>query len=301
MCEIKEVSGATKERKGIDIYNLPEGWSIEYGRKSRTTGNKRIFILDSNNNPVGASCGNCLNILGVEKFIKNKGAKFGISCICKGCKSEQNEDYRNQNKAKIKDYQDRYRKEHSMEKLQYNKSYYLKNKEGFRIRNKIYRSENRDKIRESKKQYRKANLARFRESKRVYQKQYRQANPELPKMYNHKRRARVKGAGGSYTQEQLKECINFFNGCCAYTGEQLERDNKYHIDHIKAVSKGGTSFIYNLVPATAEANLSKGNKDLETWYKEQPYYSPERLEKIYQWQKYSYNKYSKEEEQHKTA
>ena len=42
-------------------------------------------------------------------------------------------------------------------------------------------------------------------------------------------------------------------------------------------------------------NSSKKDKDLLEWYKEQPFFSEERLQKIYEWQEYAYNKYHKEE------
>ena len=40
-------------------------------------------------------------------------------------------------------------------------------------------------------------------------------------------------------------------------------------------------------------NSSKQDKDMEEWYQEQDFYSEERLQKIYEWQEYAYNKYSK--------
>lgn len=102
MCEIKEVSGATKgEIKTMDINNIPDGWSIKEGIKSRTTGKKRIFILDSNNNPVGASCGKCGAVLGVEGFSKNKNGKYGINNICKSCDKGKSRDYYIKNKEEI--------------------------------------------------------------------------------------------------------------------------------------------------------------------------------------------------------
>ena len=85
----------------------------------------------------------------------------------------------------------------------------------------------------------------------------------------------------------------FTEGTCAYTGEQL---GAYDLDHVKPLSKGGTSFIYNLVPTTPTANRSKGAKDLEDWYKQQPYYSEERLMKIYEWQKLAFELYGESEE-----
>lgn len=59
----------------------------------------------------------------------------------------------------------------------------------------------------------------------------------------------------------------------------------------KAISKGGSDHIYNLVPTTPGANLSKSNRDLEEWYRKQDYFSEDRLNKIYKYIKYMKDKY----------
>ena len=42
-------------------------------------------------------------------------------------------------------------------------------------------------------------------------------------------------------------------------------------------------------------NISKLDRDMFQWYKEQDFFSEERLQKIYEWQEYAYNKWHKEE------
>lgn len=115
------------------------------------------------------------------------------------------------------------------------------------------------------------------------------------KSYKAARRALDWLNGGSYTQNQWKDCLDFFNNRCAYTGDILTQVN-IHCDHIVPVSKDGTSFIWNMCPSVDYANLSKNNKDLEEWYKEQPYFSKERLEKIYSWIDYAKFMYQEEYE-----
>ena len=93
--------------------------------------------------------------------------------------------------------------------------------------------------------------------------------------------------------------MKFFNWRCAYSGEYLGGSkNSFDrtIDHIIPISKNGPHEIWNLVPMARSLNSSKNNKDMLTWYKSQECFDRERLDKIYQWQEYAFNKWYKEEE-----
>ena len=52
--------------------------------------------------------------------------------------------------------------------------------------------------------------------------------------------------------------------------------------------------IWNTVPMLRKLNSSKQEKDMLEWYKEQECYDPKRLQKIYEWQEFAYNKYGKD-------
>lgn len=56
------------------------------------------------------------------------------------------------------------------------------------------------------------------------------------------------------------------DGVCSYCNCNLTEDNvdptAFHVDHVKAVVRGGTSHISNLVPACRTCNLSKGARDV---------------------------------------
>lgn len=134
-----------------------------------------------------------------------------------------------------------------------------------------------------------------KDCRREYNKDFYHRFPEKSLANHHNRRARKNDAGGYYTDEQIKECISFFDNKCAYSGKNLDdtsRTNKLHREHIVALANGGTNWIWNICTSTASVNTSKNNKNMEEWYREQSYFSEERLAKIYEWQKYSYNKYS---------
>lgn len=131
---------------------------------------------------------------------------------------------------------------------------------------------------------------RTKEEKEKYQKIYRKQNVEKINQHklrcNQRRRHQNKISG--YTEEQWNECMKFFNYKCAYTGKSMKQVS---VEHIIPISKNGTTYIWNLIPCELSINISKGNKDLEKWYKEQKFYSEERLEKIYKYVEYMKNKY----------
>lgn len=52
-------------------------------------------------------------------------------------------------------------------------------------------------------------------------------------------------------------------GHCAICGIFVDCDENYHIDHMKAWSKGGVTELYNLQLLCPSCNLRKGARDLE--------------------------------------
>ena len=88
--------------------------------------------------------------------------------------------------------------------------------------------------------------------------------------------------------------MTFFDWKCAYSGESLIKENRT-IDHIDSLNKGGRHEIWNLAPMCRSYNISKHDKDMLEWYQKQPFFSEERLQKIYEWQEYAFNKWHKEE------
>lgn len=94
--------------------------------------------------------------------------------------------------------------------------------------------------------------------KRRIQAKYRAANLDKLNAYWHKRRAMLKGNGGSHTAEQWAEKLEAFDNRCAYCATQ----GKMTKDHILAVANGGTDDIDNLVPACLSCNSRKGKRNV---------------------------------------
>ena len=70
------------------------------------------------------------------------------------------------------------------------------------------------------------------------------------------------------------------NNRCAYCASYLTLELE-HIEHIVPLSAGGTHTPDNIVCSCARCNLSKNARPMEEWYREQPFFSEERLQQIY--------------------
>ena len=220
-------------------------------------------------------------------FYKHKGGRYGLASECKKCKSKYFKQWRLENKEKM---------------VEYSKKWYEANKERKAKYDKQYRENNKEKIAERDKQYREINKERRAEQS----KRWREANPEYYKQYYEspkgqvvrfnscqRRRIKEEQQGTGITKDQWLECMSFFGWQCAYSGEVLSKDTR-SIDHIVPIDAGGDNMVWNMVPMTRSLNSSKCDKDMLEWYKEQDFYDPKRLDKIYQWQEYAYNKYGKD-------
>ena len=260
-------------------------------------------------------CGEWL-VTSTVNFHKNKGCKYGFMNICKECRREkrklQDKEYREKNKEEIKKREKEWRKtnyirykeihkksndkyrENNREKIKETRKekYYInleKSRENSRERAKKYYKNNSEKVKENKKNYIKNNPEKYRESQRKTHKKWKENNPE--KVFNaHNKRRINEEKGNGINKMQWLEMMQYFNFEDAYSGEPLNIQTR-SIDHIIPLNKNGVNEIYNCVPMTRTNNSSKHDKDMEEWYQEQDFYSEDRLQKIYEWQEYAFNKW----------
>lgn len=86
-----------------------------------------------------------------------------------------------------------------------------------------------------------------------------------------------------FSHQEWKECLIFFGGECAYCGGTPRKGQRLTRDHLEPVSNGGRTIQSNIVPACASCNSSKGAEDFKEWYMKQPFFSQERLNRIFKW------------------
>lgn len=261
-------------------------------------------------------CSKCKRELPYESFSKNSSSKDGYNSYCKECYKE----YRTEHKDELSRKEKEWRENNKEHKSEVGKKYYQKNKEKISARQKeynaahqeeislnkkIYRENNKEQILLKEKEYRDSHKEEIKEKQKMYYllnrlnrleysmkyynehieeiRKYRssESGKAIDKRNKNKRRALINGNGGTFSIQDVRDLLDFFDNKCAYTGEPLVPS--YHLDHVVALSKGGTNYIWNLVPSNPFPNLSKNANDMESWYRQQPYFSEERLLKIYEW------------------
>lgn len=132
---------------------------------------------------------------------------------------------------------------------------YNKRPEIFREKTRQYRLKNPGKVAEAGR--------RWNEVNRDYVRQKRlekiRANPEAERARKLKLRARRQNVEGEHTAQDIRDIFKSQRGKCAYCRVKL--GTAYHVDHIVAISKGGTNFRSNLQLLCRPCNMKKHAKD----------------------------------------
>jgi 5-methylcytosine-specific restriction endonuclease McrA len=95
----------------------------------------------------------------------------------------------------------------------------------------------------------------------------RKANPNVYRAHAENRRARKLAAGGSYTAQQIDNLEVLQRHKCANCSISIK--GSFEIDHIVALSKGGSSDISNIQLLCKPCNRRKHTKSPEQWAREQ--------------------------------
>lgn len=198
-------------------------------------------------------CCTCGEYKPKEMFDKNKGRKDGLSERCKPCRVE----YRAANAQAISEYNKAYKRANAEAVRQYNHDYHAAHAESIHERQRAYKQANAEKMRQSYRAYYAAHVEQYS----AHAKAYAAAHPQRGLVNQHRRRARIKGNGGSFTVQQLRELQHAQQGCCAY----CERQTKLTIDHIIPIKQGGSNDISNICLACRRCNFSKHAKTPEQW------------------------------------
>ena len=86
-----------------------------------------------------------------------------------------------------------------------------------------------------------------------------------------------------YTHQQWKEAVIYFEGTCAYCGRTMRKGERLTRDHLEPVKEGGTTTQDNIIPACSSCNSSKGASEWREWFMKQPFFSQDRMNKIFKW------------------
>ena len=90
-------------------------------------------------------------------------------------------------------------------------------------------------------------------------KKWNTNNPEKRKLADKVNGAMRRSANGKHTTKDILDILQSQNHQCAYCRTKLEQ--KYHVDHITAIARGGTNHRRNLQILCAPCNKSKHARD----------------------------------------
>ena len=147
-----------------------------------------------------------------------------------------------------------------------------------------------------KKYYKTKN--RFNEERNAYVKhttsEWRKSNPEKCIEYSKLHR------NHDITEAEWRACLKVFNNMCAYCGLKSEdhiatRNGKqiimnFHKEH---VDDHGYNDLRNAIPSCQHCNSGKRSSDMEEWFREQKFFTEEKLQFINWWIEDGYKKYIK--------
>ncbi|WP_370644632.1 HNH endonuclease [Methylorubrum sp. B1-46] len=106
---------------------------------------------------------------------------------------------------------------------------------------------------------RRENYERNREKILGRQRDNYKRNPDPWLKSSRNRKARKKGADGTHSLKDIGRILKQQSSKCAYC--KIELKNKYHVDHIVPLARGGTNWPNNLQILCATCNLQKKDQD----------------------------------------
>lgn len=166
-------------------------------------------------------------------FSRNAKAKDRLSYECRQCKKVMGVEYRSRMPDSVREKQN---KQHHDDRLL--------NPERVSNWRRRYRETHREQIAAAHKDWCQRNkLARCESRSRYY--------------------ARKLGAKGSHTIEDIIKRMDAQQGTCFWCGVEYGED--YEVDHIIALSRGGSNSMRNIVIACGSCNASKCAKSVVEW------------------------------------
>lgn len=200
------------------------------------------------------------------EYRKDSKSKDGISHSCKQCRDAYNAAYRAANAESIaikcREYQDRNRESIAAQKRKYN----AENAAEIAEQTRAYRDKNRSEIAAQKS----AHYSKNKESISLRLKKYYESNREMFSAHGRARKARKKNAEGRHSASEVVVIFEKQRGLCANCKAALlmSGKQKYHVDHIMPLAKGGSNWPSNLQCLCPTCNLKKNAKDPVKWANE---------------------------------
>jgi|SRR5882672_2461481 len=206
--------------------------------------------------------------MGMKTCKKCGSTEFNNNGCCKPCIAIYQAKYRSENAAKAKLYNDNYQAVNAEKINEQRKQYRLDHKEEKRLADLEYYKNNKGKLTEYKAKYYKKNKERLdlKNSRWVknnpdkfksIQARSVSKNPESKRIHCQNRRSRVRNNGGQLSKGLASKLFKAQKGKCACCRTDL---NKYHLDHIMPLARGGENEDSNIQLLCPLCNQQKFTK-----------------------------------------
>lgn len=206
---------------------------------------------------------------------------WGKSGGCRPCQAERHRLWQKANPDKVRKNNTRWRKANPERWNEYTRRYQRANQDKTRQTSRRWRLANPEackRYQEGSRRRRRANPEKDREQCR----RWRANNPDKVKESNRRwlkkypdkhvaqvqrRRAKMLGAGGSYTAAEWQALCEEYDNKCLCCGRK-EPDIKLTVDHVLPIDLGGRNDIDNLQPLCKSCNSRKNNRYID--YRNRP-------------------------------
>ncbi len=182
--------------------------------------------------------------LSPEKKEKNRAAArekyHNATPEQKAKRQEYNKEYWQKNKKKLSEYNMEWYKANKAHVKEYGRKRYLEKKDELAARGREWRIKNAD-------------------AHRAYNRDWRKNNPDKARATDRNKRAVRRGAEGRHTAEDIQRIGDAQRWRCAWCRKPCKK--AYEVDHIVALSRGGTNWPANLTIACPKCNNRKKAKD----------------------------------------
>lgn len=174
-------------------------------------------------------CSKCNEDKPTSEFSKDASSRDGLQCRCKQCWAQ----------------------------------YYQAKREQIAIQHSHYYRDHREQIAQRTSRYRNTNRDHVRQYIRQSCERWRRAHRDNVRAMDHRRRARKLASGGTHTATDVKRQGESQKWHCWWCGDDCK--DKYHVDHMIPLARGGHNGPGNIVIACPHCNLSKNDKLPDEW------------------------------------
>lgn len=211
-------------------------------------------------------CKKCKAEKPATEFHNRASAKDGLSHDCKVCARAANHEWRKSNPEKFAASKKAWAAKNAEAEKERKRKWYIANKEFSAERGRLWRKENPEKTEASRLKWANANPL----SARARVKKWASANPDAIAANSRKRRSMKRGAVGTHTAKDVSHIFESQRGKCTGCQSNLKKsgNDKFHVDHIMPLSRGGSNDKYNLQLLCPLCNMRKHAKHPIDWAQE---------------------------------